>query len=57
MVKIGRVKRLTLRYRPDEQTARSQHPLYFPDCHKWRVQMLEDCIGKNAIERIIAKRY
>ena len=34
------MKRLTLRYRSDEYTARSEDSLYFPDCENWGVQML-----------------
>jgi len=40
MVEIGRMKRLTLRYRADEYTAWSENSLYFSDCENWGVQML-----------------
>jgi hypothetical protein len=55
MVKIGGVKWLTLGYGPDEQTGWPKHPFYLPDCHEWRMQMLQDCIGKNAIKNVITK--
>jgi hypothetical protein len=56
MVKIGGVKWLTLGYCPDEQAAGSKHPFYLPDRHKWRMQVLQHSIGKDAIERTITER-